>query len=389
MKKAVIATLHSSYNEGAILQAYALSRLIEEYLGIEAEIIDHRYPAKEAIYGVPASQREMALSEAIETWLPLSSNQFRTNDCTPTFRHISKHNAVLFVGSDQVWSLKYRRRLRRILGRGIFATQPYGFYPAFPNIYWPDSKVSVPKISYAAAVGRYEWQGTPTRHRQKMARILDGFKLVSVRDERSLRFLNWIDPSIAANATIVPDPTLAVSLLDQKRVDALRSRLIGYGVDFNRRRCGVVCANHEETAKFAAAMKKKDFQLIAITTPNSFCEVNLFDKPFHPLDWALLFGMMDVCVVERMHAAIFCLHNGTPFVLLDINETPHDYDTKSTSLMKRFGLIEFCLGKKGILAEGLIDATIGCLENNVQRTTIPKVLNQMRVEARDFIIRCG
>lgn len=45
-----ITTLHYGFNEGAILQAYALSRLIETLTGVPAKVVDQRYPGKVARY---------------------------------------------------------------------------------------------------------------------------------------------------------------------------------------------------------------------------------------------------------------------------------------------------------------------------------------------------
>lgn len=70
--------------------------------------------------------------------------------------------------------------------------------------------------------------------------------------------------------------------------------------------------------------------------------MRLSEMGFHPLKWARLFRYMDVCVSERMHACIFCLLNGTPFVALDINEIDGESDTKLTDLLRSFGVEDYC-----------------------------------------------
>ena len=56
-KKIYIGTLHYGFNEGALAQAYCLSKIIEQEIPCsKAEIIDRRYPKKVAVYGNPLNQ---------------------------------------------------------------------------------------------------------------------------------------------------------------------------------------------------------------------------------------------------------------------------------------------------------------------------------------------
>lgn len=342
-----IATLHYGFNEGAILQAYGLSRLLEQELQVNrAVVIDHRYPKKEAIYGRPSSGREQELAHATNDWLPLSSERFRSEDPAKAFEYVNRRCAALVVGSDVVWTLKYKRRLRRLLGKGIMPSQPYGFYPAFPNLYWPGPEVRVPKLSYAASIGTMDWTEIPRTHRSDMQKRLSSYAAISVRDERTLAFLDWLDPQLASNAVIVPDPTLSIDLLQEARLPGLRERLAAAGVDFDRPRCGVVCDDALNMREAADQLRALGYQIVGITTKNSFSDVDLFEVGLHPLDWALIFRLMNVNVVDRMHASVFCIQNSSPFVALDSYETPDENDSKTRSLLRRFGIDEYCISKE-------------------------------------------
>lgn len=348
-----IATLHYGFNEGAILQAYALTRLIEAHTGIPAKVVDQRYPDKVKVYGQPDNERKVLLEEVINNWLPTMDQHFETNDTDRVFQYINQACRALVVGSDVVWNLRYRRRLRRFLGRGILPTQPYAFYPAFPNLYWPGKSVTIPKISYAASVGTFEWKDASKDHRRQMLNILSDFSVLSVRDERTLHFVEWLDPKLAERTTIVPDPTLAMDIRNLERVNSLRLKLESYGVDFRQPICGVVCDHHIAVGEVVRRLRNAGYQIAGITTKNEFSDVILYDKPIHPLDWAIIFKLMDVCIVDRMHAAIFCLHNQTPFVALDSYETRCDNDSKTRSLLRNFGVEDCCLSKRRITADQL------------------------------------
>jgi hypothetical protein len=128
------------------------------------------------------------------------------------------------------------------------------------------------------------------------------------------------------------------------------------GVDFSRPRCGIVSGSGAAERALADHLRASGVQTIGITTNNDFCDVNLFEHGFHPLDWARVFRFMDFCVSERMHACICCLQQRTPFVALDINVIAGDPETKLRNLMRGFGVDQYCLPKQGLDAGQLIES---------------------------------
>jgi hypothetical protein len=356
-----ILTLHYGFNEGAVLQAYSLAKLLRRRMpAADVEIVDQRYPSKVAAGGPADTPRKLALQDAIDHWLPLGKVRTRTNDTSTVKASLRESYNLLVYGSDQVWCLRYRRWLGSILGRGILPTQRAPFFPPYPNVYWPDCKLPMPQVSFAAAVGTLKWNDIPRRHARAMRRGFDACQLIGVRDERTWRFLEWLGGDVARRAVLVPDPTFAEPLRDELSDDVasamLKSRLVELGVDFSRPRCGIVAGSDPAVQAFADELRRRGVQTIGITTPNDFCDVKLFESGFHPLDWARLFRFVDVCISERMHACIACLLNRTPFVALDINVVPGDADTKLRSLLAAFGLSSYCLSKNTLSASELVRA---------------------------------
>ena len=376
-----ILTLHYGFNEGALLQAAALARALEASVpGCNGRIVDQRYPDKVAVYGPPKTRREQALQAAIDGWLPRLGAPIVSPDHRAAFARIRQECAAVVVGSDQVWGLKYRCRLG-----GLIRTQPYGFYPAFPNAYWPDASVNVPRIAYAASVGTLDWTRIPAGHRRAMARILEGFALLSVREQRSLDFVTWIDPAIAARTALVPDPTFAADLIGDVDRAALRARLAAAGVDFSRPRVGFVAGNHPELRQLADHYRREGFQVVGVTTVNDYCDVPLWNLDLHPLEWAALFGCFDLCVSERMHASIFCLHNRTPLILVDINEPApgSNQDTKVLHLARKFGLTGRVVPRSTFSVGRALEAAQGPWN----RAAIDGALAALRAEAGTFLAR--
>ena len=387
--KTGVATLHYGFNEGAVLQAYGVTRLIDSVIGGETEILDQRYPEKVNLYGAPANARELALSEAIDSWLPLSPKQFLSAGSNTALDYAAGRYAAYFVGSDQVWNLLYKGRLRRFIHKGIFPRQPGGFFTPFPNVYWPGPELELPKFSYAASVGRFDWSQVPGRDKRAMVRVLSEFSLLSVRDERSRQFIEWLDPGLAQDVVIVPDPTLSIDIIQPGIKQGLKQRLVEYGVDFDRPRIGIVSADSAPVGEFADKMRDKHCQIIGITTKNSFSDIALYDKGFHPLEWASLFSFMDVCVVERMHAAIFCLRNHAPFVLIDINGNTQDRDTKSKHLMRLFGLDEFCVAQDSVSAAQLLKLSNELMSNRSYLEGSSGTIEAMQGRAVEFVRSAG
>ena len=378
-----ILTLHYGYNEGALLQAYCLCRALRRVSGGRpVEIIDQRYPGKVGRYGEVTDARRKALRHAIENWLPLSHEHFTERSHALAHRYAREHCAALVVGSDQVWCLKYRVRLG-----GLYRSQPYEFYPSFPNAYWPEQTIGVPRIAYAASVGDLKWEDIPRHDRRHMERILSGFALLSVREQRTLDFLNWISPQLAARTALVPDPTFAHDALAEVDRTTVKRKLVAAGVDFGRPRIGLISKPSEEVERALRTLRAEGAQVVGITTPNSMSDVRLWEHELHPLEWAAVFGLMDYCIVERMHACIYCLQNHTPFVAIDINEPgrARNRDTKLRHLTRLFEIEDYCIRRSEVTAARLLEA---CREM-WKPTQLDSTLRRLRGQADAFLSRVG
>lgn len=387
-----ILTLHYGFNEGAVLQAYSLAALLKRRLApAEVEIVDQRYPSKLAVGGPAADPRTRAIQQAIDEWLPLGPVRSRTNDSAAVKATLPGRYDLLVYGSDQIWCLHYQRRLRSILGRGIFPVQNSPFLPPYPNVYWPDERLAVPQVTFAAAVGRLKWEDIPKRHAAAMRRGLSACRLISARDDRTFRFIEWLGADLAARTSLVPDPTFAetfrTQLADTAARERLRERLTDLGVDFSRPRCGIVSGRNPAVAKIAEELRRSGVQTIGITAANDCCEVRLFEEGFHPMDWARLFGFMDYCISERMHACICCLLQQTPFVALDINVVSGDSDTKVRGLLQTFGLEEYCMTDKGARPEELREKCRAVASNPWDWESIVRTVDRLAKTQLDFLDR--
>lgn len=341
MTRIGIATLHYGFNEGAILQAYCLSAAISELPTVtSAHIIDQRYPGKVQAYGPPNTPRLHALADAIDTWLPLTTQRFHEENERSALRALRTSYDFMVVGSDQVWGMRFRRRLWPLPCK-----QPGGFHPPIPNIYFPDADAARHRIAYAPSVGASDYRAMPRGCRENIRERLGSFRSLSARDARTLRFLEWLHPDLRQRAILVPDPTRIYNILSEPTSTEVRQKLEDLGIDFSRKRIAVVANGGSAIQDYVAQRKRRDTQIIGLSYHCPGVDIDLCNADLSPIEWAHAFKHFDLCVTERMHASIFCTLNKTPVIAVDINDNVERSSTKLTEFFEDIQHPSFCLPK--------------------------------------------
>jgi hypothetical protein len=351
-----ILTLHYGYNEGAILQAYALSELLNSQLTGSVEIVDQRYPSKVAAYKAangdtgpnarkPANARIRALANAIEDWLPLSRDRYQCTNSTRLIRDLGDRYDRLVFGSDVLWRLRYRES--RVPFFGTRLKQDHPFFPAFPNVYWPSVKQACSKVVFSASIGSFDWRIVPPAHVQMMRVGLESCCAIGVRDEWTMEFVSQLSTELADRVCMLADPTFARPFRERARLkqadQALKESLSEMGVDFSRPRCLIIARAGGAACAAVEFLERRGWQTVAVTELNDRCSLRLYDRSFHPLEWARLFGCFDACVTERMHGAIFSLLNNTPLLPIEMTNAAGNGLTKMQSFLRRFDLEDVLL----------------------------------------------
>jgi len=191
-----ILTFHRALNYGAVLQAYALQRVIEGF-GLEAEVLDYRCPALERTYR-PVHFHERSLRGALSaaTYLPIRLARrakfasFRRRNLVmsaASYLPATISEAVdrydrFVVGSDQVWNPDL--------------TEADGTY-FLDFVDDPDQKVS-----YAASLGK---SGVLHRHAETYLKALASFGRISVREQDGKEYLQTL---LGRDVAWVLDPVL-------------------------------------------------------------------------------------------------------------------------------------------------------------------------------------
>lgn len=199
MKKVGIVTFHRALNYGAVLQSYALQRVISSS-GAECEIVDYICPkikkdyapfriyrndfiksfAKSLIMYRRRAKRRDSFKPFFDNYLVKSKKQY-TSENIDTL----KNDYDLFVsGSDQVWSPGCA-----------------GFDPVYFLTFADDNQ----KYSYAASFARTTLPQEKINEYQKR---LSGFRKFSVREESGERLVKELT---GRDAVTHLDPTLLIS----------------------------------------------------------------------------------------------------------------------------------------------------------------------------------
>lgn len=197
-----ILTFQGSNNFGAILQAYALEKKIEE-LGHECIIINYTSPKKEGWYKPLDFYISKGLKHNIKQVLKIPNFKFvkEKNSKTDRFKKekmnigsihfLGKSDEfeeylnifdIIIVGSDQVWN--YRNT-------------------SFDKVYFLDfSNLKPKKVSYAASFGM---SVIPSNVKGEYRRLISGFESVSVRENSGKEIVGSLT---GMNAEVTLDPTL-------------------------------------------------------------------------------------------------------------------------------------------------------------------------------------
>lgn len=189
--KVKVLTFHCALSYGAVLQAYALCRVMKD-LGADVEIVNFRpyvltrFPAtlRMARRFKVATLREWKLFGRFERdHLPVSSRRTTT---LKALRECSSDDSLYVVGSDQVWNPDITKEFRDAYFLG---------------------GVGEKKISYAASFGNDDWEYTP-EITDSVARQLNEFSDISVREIQGQEIC-WRKFKI--KASLVLDPTLLLN----------------------------------------------------------------------------------------------------------------------------------------------------------------------------------
>lgn len=336
-----ILTFHQSVNNGAVMQAYSLSkRLKKEYPNDDIEIINYRKKSVDRTYSYPLSEyfKASSFKELVKKTfdliidpkflkrlryrteifnncqckLPLSKECIISDDTLDLYKYIEQNYDLIVVGSDAVWNYVTR---------------------GFPNAYFPDSKLQVKKVSYAASCYGMDFLKIPVEEKDEIRKVLSAFDFIGVRDEATENFVKWSGCNCIPQHTC--DPTVFLDVDDLPiDVDLLKKKLLERGFDFERPTIGMM--GNEKMLSMIKKIYSSKYQIVSLYNYTKGADVNLYD--LEPYEWAYVFRYFKVTFTTFFHGTLLSLRNGVPVICIDLGTEFGKYHCpKTLDVLTRLG----------------------------------------------------
>lgn len=367
MKKIGILTYHSSINYGAYLQAYSLASAIKSQCEEEIEIIDYTPSRVKLFYILKVifscckgyffkNILQYVRFARAKKDLPLSK-RVRIYRYEKLCEFINREYDVVVIGSDEVLSV----------GRNIMRP--------FPNIYWPNNSVKIPKLTYAGSANRSNYCNLESSQQQFVSSVLKDYKYIGVRDQHTYDQILSLDNQFRPNMN--GDPTFLVDFNSgfenikkslQYKLKALTDKPI-MAIMTTNDRLGLKLKEHFGD----------EFFILAVYYPNKGADYYYADMT--PFEWAIGFSLYNCCVTQLFHGTIFNIKNNLPFISIDNNP---QYDGRSTKISDLLGKADLMENYFNLRSESYgDDKLIRQLEYNIKNPQTDKM--EVMVEFQNSI----
>lgn len=319
MMKIGLITFHRAINNGAVLQAYALSKALNG-MGVEAEYIDYTAKAISDSYSItPLFKRRNIKSillyflcdrnvlkmqdkfyAFVEKYLPVSKPIFSKN-----IEGDLEQYDILMSGGDQIWNLELTGGDR---------------------IYFWDTTNEKRRVSYGSSLGKLNF---PETQKESVARMLSKFDSINVREERAK---DVIDSLIKTECTVVPDPVFLLS--KEEWIDSfdLKEKNGNYILFFELHK------NPTMQEKARLLSKEKGLPILRISNDFRHYERMKNIKRTAPLEFMGLILNASYIVTDSFHASAISLIFGKQLYIGLKTGKLAGLNTRIDSLVKTFGI---------------------------------------------------
>ena len=339
--KVAILTFQRALNYGAVLQAFALQRVVSD-LGFGCDLLDLDRPPRAGVHvrGVSTAWRgrgdpSCALSSWAGRWI--LRKIYGTSDralglwLRPRFRTFEKRHitfsrdryrtfdelkcakleySAYVTGSDQVWNPG-------------FPWDPEPYFLTFA----PSGAI---RIAYAASFGVNE---VNPLYRTRYATWLQGFRAISVREDVGVGI---VENLAARRATVVLDPTLLIDADIWGELCAAPTEKGSYLFCYN-------LANDRATDA-AARRLGRQLGLRVVRVGSSICrpQVGVVQRlGVGPLQFVSLIQHASLVVTNSFHGSAFAINLGRPFFSVITSDSPiSDRNSRLESLLRMMHLGE-------------------------------------------------
>ena len=311
-----ILTYFRNYNNGAFLQAYALSSYLKKlHCEWAVEVVDFQMEkeVKFHVRNLNNIQRRMKTEEiayrenfdnALNN-LRLSADKIVTDDPMELKLFLDRHYDVVVVGSDEIWKIDSFR--------------------GFPTPFWCNFPLeNCLKMSYAAS-SRCNVNKMRQEDIDYIKKALRDFAYIGLRDQTTFDAFKKLG---VENLHINCDPTFTLDVSYDKEafVAEMRQR---YPLS-DKKIIGVIMQD-ERYARKLKEMYGAEYQIVSLYFENRTADISM--QELEPFEWVKMIGCCDFVVTQMFHGTVFSVLNGVNFLAVD-----REKDGKITCLLRELGM---------------------------------------------------
>jgi hypothetical protein len=378
MKIGILTYTKEYKNLGTNMQCYCTLKAVQAaYPQADVELIDYSAAAPSvAPYLSQVSLRSLTndvcrirkYNAFFKEHLVFSRESLVTPDVSQALDFVKRQRYdAIYVGSDTVLEMK---------GSGKDCLTPY----------WLDSTIPGVKMFAAASSHNITADALSSRQKCLMARALDTFSLMGVRDHATFRLLSQFAGSEDKRLELIPDPTFTYDI-DYSHIEHY------FAKRKLRLKAPVVCLHLLRDSQWAPALAdrfRKAGYLVASLRPAHYADILFTDlSPFEQLG---LYSRFSLVITHRFHDAIFCLKNLTPVIAFPehVSDVTAHGESKIATLLKAFGAdtTNYIPNKETLTADHLFERHAAAISHFAEnRDRIQSVLLAHRARYTDFIQR--
>jgi len=327
-----ILTFHRSINNGAFMQAYALSQQIQRRFGDVVEIVDFERETKYQsykknnlnklfIYGGKYMKKYEKFQQALKL-LPLSPDTLITNNYEEVLKYIENRYDVVIVGSDAVWA--YTKSL------------------GLENPYWLfGDKLNCIKMSYAASAYSLDVRNVPQNDKDYIAKCLSSFSYIGVRDNETRNFVQSLNSDLKINMNC--DPTVLLDKPSKEDADLILKK---HKINTDKKIVGVMLSNSDYIPKIQKMMGRKEYEFVDVHRRNYSKakyyfsnNKSLFD--LSPYEWHQVYSHFYMSFTNFFHGTLLALKSDVPTFSFDNTNFGYEYFSKIKQLLTDLDLLDY------------------------------------------------
>ncbi len=341
-----ILTFHRSINNGAVMQSFALSRLLaSSFPEDKVEIIDYQMPKVDKTYtgkiqyyitggSTLLKMKKLAyyvlhpyklnddkekyklFNRAVNEYLPLSSKKIFQDTTEDLNEYIKSNYDILVVGSDAVWNYTTR---------------------GFPNAYFPDVSLKCHKLSYAASCYGMDFDICSEQDKEEINKRLSTFDYIGVRDSATEDFINDVGCDVPPVHNC--DPTAFLNV-DSLPVDGQKIKEIMLKRGFDPKKPAIGIMGNDDMVRLVRMIFNDKYQLISLYNRVNGVDVQLYD--INPFEWAYVFRYFKLVFTTYFHGTMLALRNGVPVICIALETSfSKKHIPKTLDVLRRVGYQEW------------------------------------------------